>query len=386
MTVSPTLSLAQQLIRLASVTPNDAGCQQLMRERLEPLGFVCESMRFEDVDNLWAVRGDTGPLFVFAGHTDVVPTGDLSKWQHSPFDAVVLDGKLYGRGAADMKGSLAAMITACESALSSSHAAAFDSLRLGFLITSDEEGIAKNGTRKVIDTLKRRGVQIDYCVVGEPSSSNTVGDTVKIGRRGSLSANLEILGIQGHVAYPHLAVNPIHKAMPALAELTAKQWDEGNDAFPPTTLQISNFMAGTGANNVIPANCKVEFNFRYSTESSHEKLKKSVIELFERHELEYRIDWHLSGEPFLTQPGILRQTVAESIHDVTGLSTEQSTSGGTSDGRFIAPTGAEVVELGPCNASIHQIDEHIVAQELDTLSTIYCRIIEKLAAGQTTSA
>lgn len=378
-TLSSTLALAQQLIRQPSVTPDDAGCQQLMRARLEPLGFHCETLQFEDVENLWAVRGTQGPLFVFAGHTDVVPTGETSLWQYPPFGAEVVDGFLHGRGAADMKGSLAAMITACEEALSGPHAAALDGIRLGFLITSDEEGIAKNGTVKVIEALKARDEQIDYCIVGEPSSTSQVGDTVKVGRRGSLSARLEIFGVQGHVAYPHLAVNPIHKAMPALAELAALEWDQGNASFPPTTLQISNIAAGTGANNVIPASCRVEFNFRYSTESTHDALRAATEALLTRHALDYRVDWHLSGEPFLTQPGLLRRAVAHSIQRVSGLSTEESTAGGTSDGRFIAPTGAEVVELGPCNATIHRTDERIPAADLDTLARIYRDVIEGVA-------
>jgi succinyl-diaminopimelate desuccinylase len=380
MSASPTIELAQQLIKRPSVTPADEGCQQLMAERLEALGFVCESLRFEDVDNLWAVRGESGPLLVFAGHTDVVPTGDSRNWEHAPYSALVKDGMLHGRGAADMKGSLAAMITACEAAVAKAHPS-LDTLRLGFLITSDEEGIAANGTRRVIDTLVSRGEQINYCVVGEPSSNAAVGDTIRIGRRGSLSAALTIFGKQGHVAYPHLADNPIHRAMPALAELSAVTWDSGNDAFPPTTLQISNIAGGTGANNVIPGACKIEFNFRFSTESTHEGLIAKTTELFDAHALDYKIDWHLSGEPFLTKPGLLRNAVAASIEEITGLKTEQSTAGGTSDGRFIAPTGAEVVELGPCNATIHQVNECISTADLETLALIYERLIERIAEG-----
>ena len=378
MSASPTLELAQQLIRRPSVTPADEGCQQLMAERLEALGFNCESMRFEDVDNLWAVRGESGPILVFAGHTDVVPSGESAGWEHDPYSALVKDGMLHGRGAADMKGSLAAMITACEAAITKANPS-LETLRLGFLITSDEEGIAAHGTRRVIDVLTERGEQIDYCIVGEPSSTAAVGDTIKIGRRGSLSASLTIRGKQGHVAYPHLADNPIHRAMPVLAALTGMTWDAGNDAFPPTTLQISNIASGTGANNVIPGSCKVDFNFRFSTESSHEQLTAKVTELFDAHDLDYKIDWHLSGEPFLTQPGLLREATAASIEEITGLITEQSTAGGTSDGRFIAPSGAEVVELGPCNATIHQVNERICAADLDTLALIYERLIEHLA-------
>ena len=376
--MSTTIELARQLIRLPSVTPEDGGCQRLMRERLEPLGFHCESLRSHDVDNLWAVRGTVGPLFVFAGHTDVVPCGDEAHWTHPPYAAIVEDGILHGRGAADMKGSLAAMITACEEALSSDPEL-FDRLRLGFLITSDEEGIAKHGTREVIDVLKERGERIDYCLVGEPSSTQKLGDTIKVGRRGSLSATLEVRGVQGHVAYPHLAVNPIHNTLPALAELTARSWDAGNESFPPTTLQISNIAAGTGANNVIPAVCKVEFNFRYSTQSTHEALREATEAVFAAHGLDYAIAWHLSGEPFLTQPGLLRAAVADSISAITGLVTDQSTAGGTSDGRFIAPTGAEVVELGPCNATIHQVDERIRAEDLDTLSAVYADLLKRIA-------
>ena len=318
MSASPTLELAQQLIRRPSVTPADEGCQQLMAERLEALGFNCESMRFEDVDNLWAVRGESGPILVFAGHTDVVPSGESAGWEHDPYSALVKDGMLHGRGAADMKGSLAAMITACEAAIAKANPS-LETLRLGFLITSDEEGIAAHGTRRVIDALTERGEQIDYCVVGEPSSTAAVGDTIKIGRRGSLSASLTIRGKQGHVAYPHLADNPIHRAMPVLAALTGMTWDAGNDAFPPTTLQISNIASGTGANNVIPGSCKVDFNFRFSTESNHEQLTAKVSELFDAHALDYKIDWHLSGEPFLTQPGLLREATAASIEEITCL-------------------------------------------------------------------
>lgn len=379
MNESPTLALARQLIQRPSVTPHDGDCQQIMRRRLEKLGFACENLRFEDVDNLWAVRGDQGPLFVFAGHTDVVPVGTESDWRYPPFAAEIEDGYLHGRGAADMKGSLAAMITACETALSGSGEELFKTLRLGFLITSDEEGIAKHGTRRVMDTLNQRGEKIDYCLVGEPSSDKKLGDTIRIGRRGSLSAKLTVRGVQGHVAYPQLAVNPIHKAMPALAQLSAEVWDAGNEAFPPTTLQISNIAAGTGANNVIPPVCEVDFNFRFSTESRYQDLQNRAQTIFEAHGLDYEVDWHLSGEPFLTLPGLLRDAVTRTIYEHTGLSTDQSTAGGTSDGRFIAPSGAEVVELGPRNATIHQVDECVAIADIEKLSELYAGVLHFIA-------
>jgi succinyl-diaminopimelate desuccinylase len=379
MNESPTLALARQLIQRPSVTPLDGDCQQIMRERLERLGFECESLRFDDVDNLWAVRGSQGPLFVFAGHTDVVPVGSESDWSHPPFAAEVDGDYLHGRGAADMKGSLAAMITACEAALTGPEAGLFETLRLGFLITSDEEGIAKHGTRRVMETLNQRGEKIDYCLVGEPSSDKRLGDTIRIGRRGSLSAKLKVKGVQGHVAYPQLAVNPIHKAMPALAQLSAENWDAGNEAFPPTTLQISNIAAGTGANNVIPPVCEVDFNFRFSTESCHEDLKSRAQAIFAANGLNFDIDWHLSGEPFLTQPGLLRDAITRTIREHTGLDTDQSTAGGTSDGRFIAPSGAEVVELGPRNATIHQVDECVAIADIEKLSELYAGVIHFIA-------
>ena len=379
MNESPTLALARQLIQRASVTPLDGDCQQIMRERLERLGFECESLRFDDVDNLWAVRGSQGPLFVFAGHTDVVPVGSESDWSHPPFAAETDGDYLHGRGAADMKGSLAAMITACEAALTGPEAGLFETLRLGFLITSDEEGIAKHGTRRVMETLKQRGENIDYCLVGEPSSDKRLGDTIRIGRRGSLSAKLKVKGVQGHVAYPQLAVNPIHQAMPALAQLSAENWDAGNEAFPPTTLQISNIAAGTGANNVIPPVCEVDFNLRFSTESCHEDLQSRAQAIFAANDLNYDIDWHLSGEPFLTQPGLLRDAVTRTIREHTGLDTDQSTAGGTSDGRFIAPSGAEVVELGPRNATIHQVDECVAIADIEKLSELYAGVIHFIA-------
>jgi succinyl-diaminopimelate desuccinylase len=374
---SPTLELARQLIQQASVTPEDADCQKIMCQRLSALGFEIEHLPFEDVRNFWAVLGDEGPLFVFAGHTDVVPAGPESQWQFPPFSATVHEGRLYGRGAADMKGSLAAMITAVEALLGSGSA---PKARIGFLITSDEEGIAINGTRKVMDELQARGTHIDYCLVGEPSSSGSVGDSIKIGRRGSLSGRLSIKGIQGHVAYPELALNPIHKALPALGRLTAMEWDQGNDSFPPTSFQISNFNAGTGANNVIPEQMVMDFNLRYSTETNAEAIKQTVELELNKDGLDYEIQWHLSGEPFLTSKGLLIDTVKDAISEICGLDVELSTAGGTSDGRFIAPTGTELVELGPVNASIHKIDENVAVSELETLSEVYQRILQKLPA------
>lgn len=376
--MSATLELAQQLIQCPSVTPADEGCQDIMAARLSALGFQIETMQFEDVTNLWAVVGDSGPLFVFAGHTDVVPTGPEEQWQHPPFSAVVDDGFLCGRGAADMKGGLAAMVTSVEHLLAKSKIQG----RIGFLITSDEEGIAINGTQKVIEELNKRNISIDYCLVGEPSSSRQLGDTVKIGRRGSLSAKLSVKGLQGHVAYPQLARNPIHKAVPALTELSQISWDQGNASFPATSFQISNVHAGTGANNVIPEQIEVDFNLRFSTELDAESIKKRVIDVLDKNDLDYDIDWHLSGKPFLTDTGKLIDATVDSIEEITGITTEQSTAGGTSDGRFIAPTGAEVVELGPCNATIHQINERVTVAELDQLSLVYENILERLLVAE----
>jgi succinyl-diaminopimelate desuccinylase len=375
--MSPTLELAIDLIRRPSVTPEDAGCQDTMIARLEAIGFAVERLRFEDVDNFWARRGTEGPLLCFAGHTDVVPPGPVDKWQSPPFEPEIRDGRLYGRGAADMKGSLAAMVTACERFI-----AAHQDHRgsIAFLITSDEEGPSVNGTVKVVDTLEARGEKIDWCLVGEPSCTRRLGDTVKNGRRGSHNARLVIKGLQGHVAYPQLAKNPVHLAAPALAELTAIEWDQGNEFFPPTSLQISNIHAGTGATNVIPGELEVIFNLRYSTETNHHRIEKRVAELLDRHGLDYEIEWTLSGKPFLTPAGELVQATREAIHAITGIDTELSTAGGTSDGRFIAPTGAQVVELGPLNASIHQRDEHVTAADLDTLSAIYEGVLERLLA------
>ncbi len=371
----PTLALALDLISRPSVTPEDEGCQPLMIERLQKLGFNIENLRFADVDNFWARKNTSGPLLVFAGHTDVVPTGPVEQWDVHPFKPEIIDGILYGRGAADMKGSLACMIVACENFIAE-HPEHKGSI--GFLITSDEEGPSINGTVKVIEHLEARNEKIDMCLVGEPSSTNKVGDVVKNGRRGSLSGNLTVLGKQGHVAYPHLAENPIHTAAPALAELTQEKWDEGNDFFPATSFQISNINAGTGANNVIPGDCKILFNLRFSTELSEAEIKQRVEAILNKHHLNYELEWVLSGHPFLTPEGELVEATCKAIKDVCGYTTELSTAGGTSDGRFIAPTGAQVLELGPLNATIHQVNEHVNANDLITLTKIYQRMMEHL--------
>jgi succinyl-diaminopimelate desuccinylase len=370
-----TLALTCDLIRRQSVTPEDAGCQALMMERLQQLGFTCTRLRFGEVENFWAVRGESGPLLVFAGHTDVVPTGPESGWDSPPFEPTLRDGMLYGRGAADMKGSLAAMLVACEDfvARNPEHSG-----RIGFLITADEEGPAHNGTVKVIEHLQQQGEHIDWCLVGEPSSSARLGDVVKNGRRGSLGAVLTVRGVQGHIAYPQLADNPIHRALPALHALTCQVWDQGNAYFPATSLQISNIASGTGATNVIPGELQVVFNFRFSTEVTAHDLQRRTENLLRAHKLDYSIDWHLSGEPFLTPAGNLVQAVVDSIRDVTGLETELSTAGGTSDGRFIAPTGAQVVELGPVNATIHKRNECVIAADLPQLARLYLGVLEQL--------
>ena len=373
--MSSTLALSRALIARPSVTPDDKGCQQLLAERLEKIGFVIEPLRFGDVDNLWARRGTAAPLFAFAGHTDVVPSGPPSDWTTDPFAPVVRDGCLYGRGAADMKGSIAAMVTACERFVEK-HADHRGSI--AFLITSDEEGPAVNGTVKVIAALEARGEKITWCLVGEPSSRHQTGDTIKNGRRGSLNGVLTIKGRQGHVAYPDLADNPIHRCAPALAELAAVEWDHGNDFFPPTTFQISNINAGTGAENVIPGTVELLFNLRFSTESTAEALQSRVTAILDRHGLDYDIRWRLSGQPFLTPAGELVEAARDAIQSATGTSTELSTSGGTSDGRFIAPTGAQVVELGPVNSTIHQTNECVNVAELDKLSVIYEEILKQL--------
>ncbi len=375
--LSPTLQLASDLISRASVTPEDAGCQELMIARLEVLGFSIERLHFEDTLNFWARRGDTGPVLCFAGHTDVVPTGPLDQWQFPPFDPQISEGMLCGRGAADMKGSLAAFVTAVERFIGN-HPDHTGSLAL--LITSDEEGPFINGTTRVIDHLEARNEKITWCIVGEPSSTNSVGDVIKNGRRGSLSGTLRVHGVQGHVAYPHLVRNPIHLAAPALAELAAQTWDQGNDFFPPTSFQVSNIHSGTGATNVVPGHLDVAFNFRFSTEVTADELKVRVRDILDRHNLNWDIDWILSGNPFLTPAGDLVQACQQAIQAITGQDTELSTSGGTSDGRFIAPTGAQVVELGPCNATIHKLNERVSARDLDTLSDLYENILARLLA------
>ena len=373
--MSDTLKLAKALIARPSVTPDDQGCQALLTERLAAIGFNCEPMRFGEVDNLWARRGDGGPLFAFAGHTDVVPTGPVEHWTHGPFDTVEADGMLYGRGAADMKGSIAAFTTACERFVAEhpDHRGS-----IAYLITSDEEGPAVDGTVKVIEALEARGEKIDWCLVGEPTSTAQVADVVKNGRRGSFSGYLTVKGVQGHVAYPHLAKNPVHLAAPALAELSAMEWDQGNEFFPPTTFQIANIKAGTGASNIIPGELEVMFNFRYSTETTHEQLAERVEAILNRHGLDYELNWSLSGKPFLTPTGELLEATRAAIREVTGREAEINTAGGTSDGRFIAPTGAQVLELGPLNATIHKVNECVSIDDLDTLSAIYQQLLEQL--------
>ncbi len=374
--MSDTINLALDLISQPSVTPNDEGCQTIMTDRLKSLGFNIENLRYGEVDNFWARRGDEGPLFVFAGHTDVVPSGPVEKWKIDPFKPEIIEeGMLYGRGASDMKGSLAAMVTATERFVDK-HPGHKGSI--GYLITSDEEGPAIDGTVKVVQHLEARQEKIDYCLVGEPSSTDKLGDVVKNGRRGSLSGTLKIHGRQGHVAYPHLADNPIHKSASALAELASIEWDKGNKFFPPTTFQISNINAGTGANNVIPGHVDILFNLRFSTEVTHEQLRERIEATLNRHELDYDIEWNLSGMPFLTPEGELVEATCNAIKEVCGYETELSTAGGTSDGRFIAPTGAQVIELGPLNATIHQINEHVLASDLDLLSNVYEKILENL--------
>lgn len=374
-TLSPTLQLACELIQRPSVTPSDAGCQELLIQRLSALGFEVERLRFGEVDNLWARRGTQSPVLAFAGHTDVVPTGPEQEWDHPPFAATISDGFLHGRGAADMKGSIAAFVTACERFLASNQD---HSGSLAFLITSDEEGPAQDGTVKVIETLEARGEKIDWCLIGEPSSTTRVGDVIKNGRRGSLHGYLTVKGVQGHVAYPHLAENPVHRAAPALDALARTVWDQGNDFFPATTFQITKVQTGTGASNVIPGSLAVTFNFRFCTEVTAERLKQRVEDILARYELRYELDWHLSGEPFLTAQGPLVEAATTAIREVTGLATVLSTSGGTSDGRFIAPTGAQVLELGPLNATIHKVNECVNAEDLDQLSRIYEKILQRL--------
>ena len=374
-----TLALACELIRRRSVTPDDAGCQALMMARLTALGFSCTPLRFGEVDNFWAERGNAGPILVFAGHTDVVPTGPPEQWHTPPFEPTLVDGSLYGRGAADMKGSLAAMLIACEEFIAEhpDHPG-----RIGFLITADEEGDAVNGTVKVVQHLQQQHKAIDWCLVGEPSSSASLGDVIKNGRRGSLGAVLTVRGIQGHIAYPQLADNPIHRALPALEALVAEVWDEGNEFFPPTSMQISNIHAGTGATNVIPGTVQVLFNFRFSTEVTEDELRRRTEAILDAHGLDYELRWALSGQPFLTASGALVAATVASIGAVTGLEPELSTAGGTSDGRFIAPTGAQVVELGPINATIHKLNEVVLAADLPRLAAIYRGVMERLLLVQ----
>jgi succinyl-diaminopimelate desuccinylase len=370
-----TLELCCELIRRPSVTPRDEGCQALMIERLHKLGFTCTELPFGEVNNFWAERGTQGPILVFAGHTDVVPTGPIEQWHTPPFEPTLIDGTLFGRGSADMKGSLAAMLVACEEFVAQhpDHPG-----RIGFLITSDEEGPAVDGTVKLLEYLRQQGQSIDWCLVGEPSSSHTLGDVIKNGRRGSLGAVLTIKGVQGHIAYPHLADNPIHRALPALQSLASHVWDQGNEFFPPTSLQISNINGGTGATNVIPGEVEIQFNFRFSTAVTDAQLRQRTEAILEAQQLDFDIQWQLSGQPFLTASGELVNAVVDSIQEVTGLDTELSTAGGTSDGRFIAPTGAQVVELGPINATIHKLNEQVLAADLPRLAAIYKRILERL--------
>jgi succinyl-diaminopimelate desuccinylase len=372
---SPTIALTKELISRVSVTPEDAGCQKLMAERLAAIGFKIEHLRFDNVDNFWAIRGDSGPILCFAGHTDVVPSGPESNWQTPPFKPTIKDGVLYGRGAADMKGSLAAMVVAVEQFVADNPN---HNGRIAFLITSDEEGIAANGTVKVVEWLNQQQLIPEYCLVGEPSSSTLCGDTIKNGRRGSLGCEMRILGQQGHVAYLHLATNPIHRAAPALAELAAHEWDQGNDFFPATSFQISNINGGTGATNVIPGELEVIFNFRFSTEVTDQQLRDRTTEILDKYQLNYELNWHLSGQPFLTAEGELVEAAVKAVKEVTGLNTELSTAGGTSDGRFIAPMGTQVVELGPVNATIHQVDECVCVEDLNKLCDIYQSLLKHL--------
>lgn len=374
-TDSPVLTLAIDLMSRQSVTPEDAGCQHVMIERLKALGFEIETLVFEDTTNLWARRGTDAPLFVFAGHTDVVPAGNLDHWHTPPFQPTIKDGMLYGRGAADMKGSLACMVVAVERfiAQNPNHSGS-----IAFLITSDEEGPFINGTTRVVDTLKARGENIDLCIVGEPSSTEYVGDVVKNGRRGSITGDLIIKGIQGHVAYPHIARNPVHQALPALTELATTQWDEGNDYFPPTSFQIPNLHAGTGASNVIPGQFNIQFNFRFSTESTDISLKQRVTDILDKHELDYELTWTLSGHPFLTDAGDLLEAVMKGVQEVNKDAPQLLTTGGTSDGRFIAAMGAQVVELGPVNATIHKVNECVRIDDLEKLTEMYQHTLKHL--------
>ncbi|MBA4152230.1 MAG: succinyl-diaminopimelate desuccinylase, partial [Acinetobacter sp.] len=374
---SPTVALTLDLIRQPSVTPFDADCQRIMIDRLAAIGFTIERMRFGEVDNFWARRGTTGPVFAFAGHTDVVPTGPVDRWAVPPFEPQIVDGILTGRGAADMKGSLAAMVVACERFIAAhpNHKGS-----IAFLITADEEGVATDGTVKVVETLEARQEKMTWCLVGEPSSTTLVGDVIKNGRRGSLGGVLTVRGRQGHVAYPHLASNPIHNLAPALTELVNEVWDEGNAFFPATSFQVSNINAGTGANNVIPGELQAVFNFRFSTELTEAVLRQRTEAILDKHGVDYHIDWKLSGHPFLTAESDLVTAAVSSIRRITGRETTLSTTGGTSDGRFIAPTGAQVLELGPVNKTIHQVNECVAIADLDTLTALYEDILQQLLA------
>ena len=375
--MSQTLELTKSLISKASVTPDDNGCQAIMIDRLKKIGFTINPLKFGDVDNFWATHGDSGPLFAFAGHTDVVPAGDNNAWKTEPFEPTIKDGFLYGRGAADMKGGLASMVTATEKYIKENPN---HNGTIAFLITSDEEGVAINGTVKVMDYLKENNQKIDYCLLGEPSSTSVTGDVIKNGRRGSLNGVIKINGKQGHVAYPHLANNPIHLASPALNDLCKQEWDNGNDYFPATSFQISNVHSGDGVTNVIPGDARVMFNFRYSTETTKEELQKRVHEILDSHKLDYTIDWSHSGYPFLTPKGELVSACIDAIQKTKGIQTELSTAGGTSDGRFIAQEGTQVVELGPVNKTIHQVNESVLVQDLDDLSEIYYQVLTNILA------
>ncbi len=375
--MSHTLELAQQLISRKSLTPLDDGCLEIIGARLAKLDFDLEKIRHSQVDNLWARRGHAAPIVCFAGHTDVVPTGPLNQWSSDPFVPTIRDGMLYGRGASDMKGSLAAFVTAIEKFVGEypGHRGS-----IALLLTSDEEGMAVDGTARVVEALQARGETLDYCIVGEPTSVSKTGDTIKNGRRGSLSGTLTVKGVQGHIAYPHLVKNPIHLAAPAIAELAATIWDKGNEYFPPTSWQISNIHGGTGATNVVPGAVEILFNFRFSTASTVDGLKARVHEILNRHGLEYELKWEYSGKPYLTPRGNLVDVVSAAIYQVSGINTELSTSGGTSDGRFIADICPQVIELGPLNATIHKINECVAVADLDTLSAIYCGVLTRLLA------
>jgi succinyl-diaminopimelate desuccinylase len=378
--MSATLDLTQELMARASVSPTDGGCQALMIERLEKIGFAVEELRFGPVDNFWAKRGRGGPVFCFAGHTDVVPSGPTDEWHTDPFAPVIKDGILYGRGAADMKSGLAAMVTASEEFVGRhpEHRGT-----LAFLITSDEEGPSVDGTRRVVEVLRERRETIDWCLVGEPSSEHELGDTIKIGRRGSLSGRLTVHGVQGHIAYPQLASNPVHALAPALAELTARMWDQGNEHFQPTTFQVSNISAGTGAPNVIPGELKARFNLRFSTQQTVDGLKATVEDILRRHHVNFSLEWYVSGYPFLTPPGELSQAATRAVREQLSIDCKLSTGGGTSDGRFIAPMGAQVIELGVVNATIHKVNECVRVADIDRLQQIYVRTLELLLAPAT---